>query len=567
MSEIALRVTGMTCADCAHHVEQALKSVPGVNKVKVAYPEAIARVEGASSISMASLNAALPRAYALKPLPAEGLKPEPTKPNSAVGKVLGALGGLLKPHAGSQAPLEIAIIGTGGAAMAAAIAAAEQCAKVTLIERGTIGGTCVNIGCVPSKIMIRAAHIAHLRKESSFDMGISASTPRVDRRALVAQQQARVEKLRATKYQAIIDGNPNITLLHGEASFKDANTLAIQPRGGAAQLIRFDRALIATGASPAVPEVPGLAGTPFWTSTEALVAEELPAHLIVYGGSVVALELSQAFLRLGSRVTLIARSTLLSKEDPLIGETLRGLLEQEGMHVLTHKTVRQVTHARGRFTLDLGGETVTGDRLLVATGRRANTAGLNLEAIGVKTEADGAIVVDDHMRSSIEYIYASGDCTTNPEYVYVAAAGGSRAATNMTGGDVALDLCVVPGVVFTDPQVATVGLSEAQAQKAGLAADSRVLTLDYVPRALVNFETTGFIKMVAEARTGRILGVQAIAPEAGELIQTAAIAIRAKMTIADLSAQLFPYLTMVEGLKLCAQTFTKDVKQLSCCAA
>jgi len=567
VSEIALRVTGMTCADCASHVERALIAVPGVKKVKVAYPEAIARVEDAAAISLASLNAALPRAYALKPLPAEELTPEPTRPNSAVSKALDVLGGLVKPRAGSQPPLEIAIIGTGGAAMAAAITAAEQGANVTLIERGAIGGTCVNIGCVPSKIMIRAAHIAHLRKESSFDIGISASTPHVDRRALVFQQQARVEKLRATKYQAIIDGNPNITLLRGEARFKDANTLSIQLRDGAAQLVRFDRALIATGASPAVPDVPGLAGTPVWTSTEALIAEELPAHLIVYGGSVVALELSQAFLRLGSRVTLIARSTLLSKEDPLIGETLKGLLEQEGMRVLTHKMVRHVTHAQERFTLDLDGETVTGDQLLVATGRRANTVGLNLDAIGVTTKADGAIVVDDHMRSSAQHIFASGDSTTNPEYVYVAAAGGSRAATNMTGGDVALDLSVVPGVVFTDPQVATVGLSEVQAQKAGLATNSRVLTLDNVPRALVNFDTRGFIKMVAEAHTGRILGVQAVAPEAGELIQTAAIAIRAKMTIAELSAQLFPYLTMVEGLKLCAQAFTKDVKQLSCCAA
>ncbi|MGH8246193.1 MAG: FAD-dependent oxidoreductase, partial [Gammaproteobacteria bacterium] len=269
----------------------------------------------------------------------------------------------------------------------------------------------------------------------------------------------------------------------------------------------------------------------------------------------------------GSNVTLIARSTLLSKEDPLISESLKGLLEHEGMRVLTHTTVRKVTHANRLFTLDVGGEPVTGDRLLIATGRRANTAGLNLEAIGVKTEVDGAIVVDDHLRTSAEHIYASGDCTTHPEYVYVAAAGGSRAATNMTGGDARLDLSVVPGVVFTDPQVAIVGLSEAQAQRAGLTVESRVLTLDNVPRALVNFDTRGFIKIVAEQSSGRLLGVQAVAPEAGELIQAAAIAIRANMTVGDLATQLFPYLTMVEGLKLCAQAFTKDVKQLSCCAA
>lgn len=539
MSEIALGVTGMTCADCARHVERALKSVPGVVRVKVAYPEAIARIEGERAIPLETLNRALPTGYELTPI---------------------------KPRAGWEQPLRIAVIGTGGAAMSAAITAAEHGARVTLIEQSTIGGTCVNTGCVPSKIMIRAAHIAHLRTESSFDSGVSASAPRIDRRALVAQQQARVDELRAAKYEAIIQGNSNITLVRGQASFRDAKTIAVQRSEGSEQLVPFDRALIATGAAPAVPNVPGLAGTPFWTSTEALVAEELPQHLIVYGGSVVALELSQAFLRLGSKVTLVARSTLLSKEDPLIGETLKGPLEHEGMRVLTHQIVRTVIHANGQFTLDVDGEAIIGDRLLVATGRRANTASLKLEAIGVKTEADGAIAVDDHMRTSVEHIYASGDCTPNPEYVYVAAAGGNRAATNMTGGDAKLDLSVVPGVVFTDPQVATVGLSEAQAEKAGLTVESRVLTLDYLPRALVNFDTRGFIKIVAEAGTGRILGVQAVAAEAGELIQTAALAIRHNMTVADLAAQLFPYLTMVEGLKLCAQTFFKDVKQLSCCA-
>ena len=206
------------------------------------------------------------------------------------------------------------------------------------------------------------------------------------------------------------------------------------------------------------------------------------------------------------------------------------------------------------------------DRLLVATGRTPNTRGLHLEAAGVKVDEQGAIVVDDHMRTSVPNIYAAGDCTTQPQFVYVAAAAGTRAAINMAGGDAALDLSAMPAVAFTDPQIATVGLSEAEAHRSGIETDSRTLTLDNVPRALVNFDTRGFIKLVAEAGTGRLLGVQAVAAEAGELIQTAAIAIRAGMTVHDLADQLFPYLTMVEALKLAAQTFTKDVKQLSCCA-
>jgi mercuric reductase len=236
------------------------------------------------------------------------------------------------------------------------------------------------------------------------------------------------------------------------------------------------------------------------------------------------------------------------------------------MRVLTHTMLRGVRYENSRFIADTGPEKLAGDRLLVATGRLANTASLGLDRAGVRVDSGGAIVVDDRMRTSAEGIYAAGDCTNSPEYVYVAAAGGTRAAINMTGGDAKLDLSVLPAVVFTEPQVATVGLSEAQAHKLGIETDSRSLTLDNVPRALANFDTRGVIKLVAEKHTGRLLGAQILAANAGEIIQTAALAMRAQMTVADLGGQLFPYLTMVEGIKLCAQTFTRDVKQLSCCA-
>jgi len=206
------------------------------------------------------------------------------------------------------------------------------------------------------------------------------------------------------------------------------------------------------------------------------------------------------------------------------------------------------------------------DRLLVATGRSPNTRSLGLDQAGVAVSPQGNIVIDDQMRSSAPNIYAAGDCTDQPQFVYVAAAAGTRAAINMTGGEATLDLTAMPTVVFTDPQVATVGMSEEEAHLKNIETVSRTLPLDNVPRALANFDTRGFIKLVAETGSLRLLGVQAVTPEAGEIIQTAAIAIRAHMTIHDLADQLFPYLTMVEGLKLCAQTFTKDVKQLSCCA-
>ena len=465
----------------------------------------------------------------------------------------------------SDNDLHIAVIGSGGSAMAAALKSAERGARVTLIERGTIGGTCVNVGCVPSKIMIRAAHVAHLRRRSPFDEGIAAVEPTIDRPRLLAQQQARVDELRRDKYEGILEDNSAITVVRGEARFTDANTLTVTRADGTEREVRFDRAFIGTGARPTIPPVPGLSDTPYWTSTTALASDTIPERLVVIGASVVAVELAQAFARLGSEVTILARSRLFSREDPAVGEAIETAFQAEGIKVLNDTQASQIRYTNEEFVLATNVGELRADRLLVAVGRTPNTDRLNLEAIGVET-ARGAILVDDGLRTTVPDIYAAGDCTDQPQFVYVAAAGGSRAAVNMTGGDARLDLSAMPEVVFTEPQIATVGLSEADAEASGYVTDSRTLTLDNVPRALVNFDTGGFIKMVAERESGRLLGVQSVAGEAGELIQTAVMALRARMTVNEIADELFPYLTMVEGLKLCAQTFTKDVKQLSCCA-
>ncbi|MDT8383235.1 MAG: mercury(II) reductase [Gammaproteobacteria bacterium] len=463
--------------------------------------------------------------------------------------------------------LRIAIVGTGSGAFAAAIAAAERGAQVTMIEAAhVIGGTCVNIGCVPSKILIRGAHIAHQQGHHGF-AGIPFHSPMIDRAGMVAQQQDWVEKLRQAKYENILQTNPGINLVRGLARFKDACTLTVTTADGDEKDIGADRILLAVGARPAIPPITGLEGTPYWTSTEALVAEEIPKRLLVIGASVVALELAQAFRHLGADVTVLARSTLLSKENAEIGAALEKVFTDEGIKVMLHTAVESVSHDGERFTLmTSAGEPRQGDRLLVATGREPNTAALKLENAGVKTDPRGTIVIDDHMRTNVKNIYAAGDCTSQPQFVYVAAAAGTRAARNMTGDDVALDLSAMPAVVFTHPQVATVGLTERQAKEQGLDVESRTLVLENVPRALANMDTRGFIKLVAEQANGRIVGCQVLAAEGGEIIQTAALALRNRMTIHQLAEQLFPYLTMVEGLKLCAQTFSKDVKQLSCCA-
>lgn len=465
----------------------------------------------------------------------------------------------------SDKNLHIAVIGSGGAAMAAALKAAERGARITLIERGIIGGTCVNTGCVPSKIMSRAAHIAHLRTESPFDGGVSAQIPKVDRAKLLQQQQTRVEELRDAKYEGILRDQTAITVLNGEARFVDANNLVVQLNEGGEQNVHFDRAFIGTGARPAEPSIPGLAETPYLTSTSALALITVPERLIVIGAGFVALELAQAFARLDSKVTVLARSRLLSGEEPAIGEAIEAAFRREGIEVLKQTQASRVDYTDNEFVIETNAGTLRADQLLVATGRIPNTENLNLAGIGVETSR-GAIQVDGQLQTTVPGVYAAGDCTDQPQFVYVAAAGGSRAAVNMTGGEATLDLSAMPGVMFTDPQVATVGLTEAEALKQGYNVDTRLLDLENVPRALVNFDTHGFIKMVAERDSGRLLGVQAVAGGAGELIQTAVIALRSRMTVQDIGDELFPYLTMVEGLKLCAQTFTKDVKQLSCCA-
>ncbi|HDZ7260664.1 TPA: mercury(II) reductase [Escherichia coli] len=560
-----LKITGMTCDSCAVHVKDALEKVPGVQSADVSYAKGSAKLAIEVGTSPDALTAAV-AGLGYRATLADA--PSVSTPGGLLDKMRDLLG--RNDKTGSSGALYIAVIGSGGAAMAAALKAVEQGARVTLIERGTIGGTCVNVGCVPSKIMIRAAHIAHLRRESPFDGGIAATTPTIQRTALLAQQQARVDELRHAKYEGILEGNPAITVLHGSARFKDNRNLIVQLNDGGERVVAFDRCLIATGASPAVPPIPGLKDTPYWTSTEALVSETIPKRLAVIGSSVVALELAQAFARLGAKVTILARSTLFFREDPAIGEAVTAAFRMEGIEVREHTQASQVAYINGEgdgeFVLTTAHGELRADKLLVATGRAPNTRKLALDATGVTLTPQGAIVIDPGMRTSVEHIYAAGDCTDQPQFVYVAAAAGTRAAINMTGGDAALNLTAMPAVVFTDPQVATVGYSEAEAHHDGIKTDSRTLTLDNVPRALANFDTRGFIKLVVEEGSGRLIGVQAVAPEAGELIQTAALAIRNRMTVQELADQLFPYLTMVEGLKLAAQTFNKDVKQLSCCA-
>jgi mercuric reductase len=307
---------------------------------------------------------------------------------------------------------------------------------------------------------------------------------------------------------------------------------------------------------------------PYRTSTDALFSDALPEHLVVLGGGYVACELAQAFRRMGSEVTMLVRSTLLSEQDPALGAGLQAAFEAEGIRVLVRTQASQVAHDNLQFRLETNQGEVRADRLLVATGRRANTNSLSLAAAGVETDRHGSIVVDECLRTSVPHILSLplGIARPHLSSSTLPPPRAGHAAVNMLGGNERLDLSVLPAVVFTDPAVATVGLDERRAKEQGLVVDSRTLDLENVPRALANFDIRGFIKLVAEKETGRLVGAQILAHDGGEVVQTAALAIAQRFTVHDVSNMFFPYLTMAEGIKLCALTFTKDVKKLSCCA-
>lgn len=461
---------------------------------------------------------------------------------------------------------DVAIIGAGSAGFAAAIRAAELGARAVLIGHGTIGGTCVNVGCVPSKTLIRAVETLHHARVASRFAGIQARAELVDWQATVAQKDELVGALRHAKYIDLLPEYENVTYLEGQAR--------LLPEGIAVNgtVLTPGKTIITTGASAAIPSIPGLDAIPWLTSTTALDLSELPVSLLVIGGGVIGCELGQLFARAGVKVTIVCRSRLLPHAEPEISAALEGYLRDEGIDVRCGVGYRAIRADGDAVAFDLyapdeTAQTVTAQRVLVATGRRPNTSGLDLDNAGIALTPNGGINVDDHLRTTRAGTYAAGDVTGRDMFVYMAAYGAKIAADNALKGDSRrYDADSMPEVVFTDPQVATVGLTEAQARARGLDTQTVILPLDQVPRALAARDTRGLIKLVAERKSGRLLGAQILAPEAGDSIQTAVLAVKHELTVNDLAETLFPYLTTVEGLKLAALGFSKDIARLSCCA-
>jgi mercury(II) reductase len=464
-----------------------------------------------------------------------------------------------------QARYDLAIIGAGSAGFSAAITAAELGARVALVGQGTIGGTCVNTGCVPSKNLIRATEGLHHAAAAARFGGINAEARVEDWRAVKRGKDALVSSLRQAKYIDLLPAYNSVAYFEGWARFSGDGVVVD------GKLMDAGKVIITTGASPALPLIPGIERVPYLTSTTALDLERLPRSLLVIGGGYIGCELAQMFARAGVTVTIVDIVPILSAGEPEISKALAGYLREEGIGIregVTPTAIRETAHGVA-LDISAGGksETLEAEQVLVTTGRRPNTAGLGLKEAGIELLANGGVKVDDHMRTTRAGIYAAGDVTGRDQFVYMAAYGARIAAENALNGDGRrYDTTAMPSIVFTDPQVASVGLTEAQAREQGLPVRTSVLPLDQVPRALAARDTRGLFKLVAEAGSGKLLGAHLLAPEGADSIQTAALAIKGGLTVEQLAETIFPYLTTVEGLKLAAQSFAKDVAKLSCCA-
>ncbi|MDA8357617.1 MAG: mercury(II) reductase [Actinomycetota bacterium] len=542
-----LEVGGMTCDDCAHHVTAALEGA-GAQDVSVTWRAGEARFSWPGGVAEDALRSAVQSA---------GYRP-------GTLRLLGP--GIPKQGTDGSFDYDLVVVGAGSAAFAAAIKASEAGSRVALVEHATLGGTCVNVGCVPSKALLRAGELAWAAGHHHF-AGLTTSSGPVDLRALVAQKDELVDDLRQMKYADLVD-DYGFTVIPGHGRFSGPEVLEVDGRS-----LRGRRYLVATGASPAAPPIPGLAEAGYLSSTSALELTEVPKHLVVIGANAIGLELGQFFLHVGAEVSFLEVAERIAPfEEPEVSEALASVLAAQGAAIHTGAQVlcvdRHDGHVEVRVQVGAREVVLACDEVLVATGRRPNTEGLGLEEAGVEVDGRGALVVDEELRTTNPRIYGAGDVTGAPQFVYVSAYEGALAVDNaLLGAQRKLDFTGLPRVTFTTPQVAGAGLTEAQAQAAGYEVETSVLPLSAVPRALVNHDTHGLVKLVAEAGTGRLLGASVLAEGAGDVIQTAVLAIRHGITTAELAGTFHPYLTMAEGLKLAAQTFTRDVEKLSCCAA
>ena len=461
---------------------------------------------------------------------------------------------------------DLVIIGNGSAAFAAALKAAEHDAKVAMVEKGTIGGTCVNVGCVPSKNLLRGGELRYYDTNRDFP-GIRPGRTTLEFRKVIEQKDQIVRGLRKEKYSDVLRSLPSTKLFRGKARFVSKTRVKVD--GISVDGRKF---IVASGSSPRIPHILGIDKVDYLTNVEALSLRDKPDTMVIVGGRALGLEFAQMYAHMGTKVTVLQRSErIIPEEEPAISDSLRQYLEAEGIRIKTGVQVKRVGGKSGEkiVVAEASGKEfeVHGDELLMATGRAPNTRDLGLEVVGVRLREDGAVKVNREMHTTASNVWAAGDVIGEPMLETIAAKEGATAAENaLQGTHKKIDFLPVPRAVFTSPQVASVGLTEKEAEEGGYECACRTVEMSKVPKAITIRETRGLIKMVAEARTGRVLGVHILADNAADIIHEGVLAVKYKLTIDDLIDTVHVFPTFAESTKLVAISFRKNLDKLSCCS-
>ncbi len=449
---------------------------------------------------------------------------------------------------------DLVVLGGGAAGFSAATVAAERGAKVLLVSRGPLGGTCVNYGCVPTKFMLSRLSVA---KKLGVAVGL---------KELLSEAKRVSSELRKERYESLLE-SLGIDYVEGTARFSDKGVLEVEGKE-----IRYRSAVIAVGAKTWRPPIKGLneAEDRILDNEKLFTLEVDPSKIVILGGRAQGVEIAQIMARSGVNVTLLQRSPrLLPQEEPEVGLLLEQVLSEDGVGVETGVSLLGVkrTHSGVRIYYrdkKCVEKTEDADYIYLATGRKPVLEGLGLEKVGVRVSSEGFIVVDEHLRAA-EGIYAAGDCINGYMLEPVAAREGYIAAMNALGGNLVMDYTIVPRAVFTDPEFARVGMTEREfMEKTGVCA-CRVVDITHIPKAKILGYNKGFIKMIVDPGTRRIVGVHMVAPNAAEAIHEAALAMRSGMTIDDIIDAVHVFPTISEALKYAALAFYRDVSKMPCC--
>jgi len=462
---------------------------------------------------------------------------------------------------------DLIIIGGGAGAFATAIKANELRAKTLMVNHGLpLGGTCVNVGCVPSKTLLWAGEVMHLAKSHGIP-GIDMEVKKFDFSKVVQHELDLVAKLRVEKYEKVLNGLENVTHIEGEASFASPNEVEVS-----GQKYQAKKFIIAAGSTATVPPIENIREVGYLTHIEALQIKQLPKELIVVGAGPLGLEFAQMFARFGTKVTILQRNvSIFPPAEVELTSRLAEILTQEGITIKTNVQVKSA-HKEGNkkiltYIVDNREEQITADEILLATGKTPNTKGLALDKSGVELDGKQAIRVNPQFQTSQPNIYAVGDVTNLPIREEPAAGReGTLAAENaLDNAQNSIDYNTVPWTIFTDPQLAGVGFTEEEQMKKFGTCMCKTVSFKDVPKALIINKTEGLIKMAIHPETKQIMGVHILSPNAGELIAESMMLVKNKNTIDDVINSLPMFPTLSESIKIVALSFTKDISKLSCC--